>query len=324
MKHIVILVPTQTSILDVTGPLEVLTKSNEYFSKLNNDNKQYYKCHLISMDEQTIVSTTSGMPIITEGGISSIYYPIDTIIVAGRGKYIQNAPEEIIIWLKKISKKNAVKRITSVCAGAFILAEAGLLDKRRATTHWLLCDELAKRYPSILVEKEPIYIKDGNVYTSAGISTGIDLTLALVEEDLSRIIAMNVAKLLVLYIKRPGNQSQFSPVLMAQTTEYGPIAKVMEWVQQNLQSDLSVENLAEIAHMSNRNFSRIFSKEIGVSPAKFVEKTRVEAARRLMEESDFNLEQISSICGLSNANGLRRLFHRHLATTPGLYLKNFG
>ncbi|TWI90913.1 GlxA family transcriptional regulator [Chitinophaga japonensis] len=324
MKHVVILIPPQTSILDVAGPLEVLSKANDCMVSANKQNRPYYITHLVSMDNTSIVPTSCGMPVICEGGLSGIFYSIDTVIIAGRGIYKQHIPQSILDWLRSVAKEHPKTRIASVCAGAFILAETGLLNGRKATTHWMLCDQMALQFPRITVERDPIFIKDGNFYTSAGISTGIDLTLGLVEEDVGRDVAMEVARILVLYLKRPGNQSQFSTLLITQSTNHLPVNQIVQFIQEHLSEDLSVERLADRLSMSSRNFSRVFTKETGISPAKYVEKVRVEAARRYLEESNLSLDQVAQTCGLVNANGLRRLFMRHLNTSPGIYRKNFG
>ncbi len=220
-KHIVIIVPPMTSILDVAGPLEVFAKTNDYIRENIPSLKQSYTTHVLSVDHISIVNTSSGLPVRCEGSLDSIHYEIDTVIIAGKG----NTKNEIIEYLANWLKENAgsIRRIVSICAGAFVLAEAGLLNGKRATSHWMTCGKLAKLYPAIRVEKDPIFVKDGKIYTSAGISTGIDLSLALVEEDFGRDIAVMVARILVLYLKRPGNQSQFSNILMHQATDYQPI-----------------------------------------------------------------------------------------------------
>lgn len=323
-KHIVILVPPQTSLLDVAGPLEVFSKTSEYMARYRKAGDKYYTTHLVSMDDTMAVPTSSGMPVICEGGIAGIRYPVDTVIIAGRGGYRKEAPPHILKWILKLHKNKPKTRIASICAGAFILAETGLLDGRRATTHWQLHDKLAEKYPAVKVEKDPIYIKQGTIYTSAGISTGIDLTLALVEEDLGREVAIEVSRILVLYLKRPGNQSQFSNILRTQKTDYRPVKDSLQWIQEHLDDDLSVERLAAKAAMSARNFSRVFYREAGITPAKFVEKARVEAARRRLEETRLSLDEIAAECGAGDANGLRRLFVRHLNTTPAAYRKSFA
>lgn len=174
------------------------------------------------------------------------------------------------------------------------------------------------------MDKDPIYVKDGNIYTSAGISTGMDLSLALVEEDFGRDVAVNVARVLVLYLKRPGNQSQFSNVLMHQTVDHEPIQNIQNWIIDHLDEELSVETLAERALMSPRNFARVFLRETGITPAKYIEKVRLETARRRLEESRLTIDEISSECGIGSADGLRRLFLRHLKTTPSDYRKSFA
>lgn len=322
-KHIVIIAPPYTSILDVAGPLEVFAKAADYINMYIPHVDASYTTHVIATQTSKVVNTSSGLPIVCEGSISSINYHVDTVLVAG----IPNAPtnmvdKKILQWLREQSK--TIHRIASICAGAFILAEAGILDGRRATTHWRVCEKLAKHYPTIQVESDPIFIKDDNVYTSAGISTGMDLSLAMVEEDFGRDVAVSVARQLVLYLKRPGNQSQFSNILSYQNVDYEPIRKVQDWIIDHLDEPLTVETLAEKASMSPRNFARVFLRETGITPSKYIEKLRLEAARRRLEETKLTLEEISTECGVGNADGLRRLFLRHMKTTPSDYRRNFG
>ena len=310
-----------TSILDVAGPLEVFAKTVDYIQNYIPVIKESYTTHILSVDSSTIVNTSSGLPIVCEGGIESINYEVDTVLVAGKGSSENKVLQNVLDWLKANAPN--IRRIGSVCAGAFILAEAGLLDGRRATSHWQVCEKLARLYPAIKVEKDPIYVKDGNIYTSAGISTGIDLSLAMVEEDFGRDVAVMVARVLVLYLKRPGNQSQFSNILMHQTVDYEPIQVVQDWVVDHLAEELTIEILAEKASMSPRNFARVFLREIGITPAKYIEKVRLEAARRRLEETRLTIDEISNECGIGNADGLRRLFLRHMRTTPSDYRKSF-
>lgn len=320
-KHIVIIAPPMTSILDVAGPLEVFAKTIDYIQNYIPVIKESYTTHILSVDSSTIVNTSSGLPIVCEGGIESINYEVDTVLVAGKGSSENKVLQNVLDWLKANAPN--IRRIGSVCAGAFILAEAGLLDGRRATSHWQVCEKLARLYPAIKVEKDPIYVKDGNIYTSAGISTGIDLSLAMVEEDFGRDVAVMVARVLVLYLKRPGNQSQFSNILMHQTVDYEPIQVVQDWVVDHLAEELTIEILAEKASMSPRNFARVFLRETGITPAKYIEKVRLEAARRRLEETRLTIDEISNECGIGNADGLRRLFLRHMRTTPSDYRKSF-
>lgn len=317
LKHIVILTPDNASILDVAGPLEVFSKTADYIKNYIPAIKESYKTHVLSIQGKKIVTTSSGLPIVSEGGIKSIDYEIDTILVAGN----TDAPKEFLNWLNQHSK--ITRRVGSICAGAFVLASAGILDGKSATTHWRVCDRLAKNYPKIKVQSDPIFVKDGNIYTSAGISTGMDLSLAMVEEDFGRDIALAVARQLVLYLKRPGNQSQFSHMLTHQTVDHKPVRDVQDWVIEHLDEDLTVEILAERASMSPRNFARVFLRETGITPAKYIEKLRLEVARRRLEETRLTLDEISAECGVGNADSLRRLFLRHMKTTPTDYRRSF-
>lgn len=321
-KHIVILTPPNTSILDVAGPVEVFSKAADYIREYMSSIKGSYIAHVLSDRSLKIVNTSSGVPIVCEGGIETIDYEVDTILVAGKGDPEGTVPQEVLDWLKEQSVK--VRRIGSICAGAFVLAEAGILNGRRATSHWRVCDKLARLYPEIKVESDPIFVKDGNVYTSAGISTGMDLALAMVEEDFGRDLAVAVARQLVLYLKRPGNQSQFSNILTYQLVDHEPIREIQDWVIEHLDEELTVEKLAEKASMSPRNFARVFLRETGVTPAKYIEKLRLETARRRLEESKLTIDEISNECGIGNADSLRRLFLRHMKTTPTDYRRSFG
>jgi transcriptional regulator GlxA family with amidase domain len=320
-KHIIILVPDNVSILDVAGPLDVFTKAKEHIRENYPAIKESYTTHVLSFDSLIQVNTSAGLPIITEGGIESIDYEIDTILVAGNAT-LKVIPQSLLDWLK--AKTDKVGRMGSICAGAFVLAKAGILNGRRATTHWMVCDKLAKQYPEVKVENDPIFVKDGNIYTSAGISTGMDLSLAMVEEDYGRDIAVATARRLVLFLKRPGNQSQFSNILNYQTVDYEPIKEIQDWIVDHLDDELTVELLAEKALMSPRNFARVFLRETGITPAKYIEKLRLDTARRRLEETRLTLDEISNECGVGNADGLRRLFLRHMKTTPSDYRKSFA
>lgn len=323
-KHIVIIVPPMTSILDIAGPLDVFTKTIDYIRDYVAADQVSYTMHVVSVSQTKTVQTSSGLPVVCEGDLSSVNYDVDTVLIAGKGAPEPDSVElqPLVNWLRLNAGK--IRRICSICAGAYMLAEAGLLEGRRATTHWRNCDAMAKRYPQVVIEKDPIYVQDGNIYTSAGISTGMDLSLALVEEDFGRDVAVNIARILVLYLKRPGNQSQFSNILMHQKVDYEPIRLIQEWVLDHLEEDLTVEILAEKSMMSPRNFARVFLKETGITPAKYIEKVRLETARRRLEESHLTIDEISGECGIGNADGLRRLFLRHMKTTPSDYRKNFA
>jgi transcriptional regulator GlxA family with amidase domain len=247
---------------------------------------------------------------------------IDTLLVAGGSAIEQDEiNSDVVRWLRKIAAR--VRRIGSVCTGAMLLARAGLLDGRRATTHWNWCHLLIKRAPRADVDPNPIFIRDENVYTSAGVTAGMDLALALVEEDYGSRLALQVARNLVLYLRRPGGQSQFSAALSLQLTDRKPLRELESWVLDNLNKLLTVPVLAQRVAMSPRNFARVFTKEMKTTPAKFVERLRVEAARRRLEESNNSMETIASECGFGNVNSMRNVFQRALKIAPGQYRHHF-
>src|SRR5438128_12513261 len=247
---------------------------------------------------------------------------IDTPLVAGGSAVEQDEiNSDVVRWLKKSAGR--IRRIGSVCTGAMLLAQAGLLDGRRATTHWNWCHVLIKRAPRTDVDPNPIFVRDENIYTSAGVTAGMDLALALVEEDHGSALALQVARNLVLYLRRPGGQSQFSAALSLQLTDRKPLLELESWVLDNLHKPLTVSVLAERIAMSPRNFARVFTKEMKTTPAKFVERLRVEAARRRLEESRNSLETIAGECGFGNVNSMRNVFQRALRIAPGQYRRHF-
>jgi transcriptional regulator GlxA family with amidase domain len=247
---------------------------------------------------------------------------IDTLLVAGGDAIEQNETKpEAVQWLKRISLR--IRRVGSVCTGAMLLARAGLLDGRRATTHWNWCQALIKHAPRADVDPHPIFVRDENVYTSAGVTAGMDLALALVEEDHGSRLALQVARNLVLYLRRPGGQSQFSAALSLQSTDRTPLRELEAWVLDNLHKPLTVPVLAQRVAMSPRNFARVFTKELKTTPAKFVERLRVEAARRRLEESHNSMETIADECGFGNINSMRNVFQRALKIAPGQYRRHF-
>jgi transcriptional regulator GlxA family with amidase domain len=244
----------------------------------------------------------------------------DTIMITGRGL---NDDEDASVadWVRRAAP--TARRIVSVCAGALILARTGLLDGRRATTHWRLLETLQSRFPAVKVAKGPIYVQDGPMWTAAGASSGFDLTLALVEEDLGFTVARDVAQDLVMYLRRPGGQSQFSRHLLNQARKPGPIRDLQSWIIENIDRDLSVEKLAEHVAMSPRNFTRVFTRETGTPPARYVEEARLDAARQRLEQGDEGLEQVAAATGFINSLNLRRVFERKLQLTPSEYRERF-
>jgi transcriptional regulator GlxA family with amidase domain len=233
------------------------------------------------------------------------------------------ANTDLVDWLRHASTR--ARRTASVCSGTFLLAQAGLLQGRRAATHWAMCDMLKRGFPSIDVDMDAIFVQQGNVWTSAGVSAGIDLALALVEADCGRHIALQVARELVVFLKRPGGQAQFSQLLQAQTDDTAGFDALHLWIADNLSdSELTVERLAEQSRMSPRNFARVYKQKTGRTPAKAIELFRVEAARRLLEDSQRNIDQVAHLCGFGDEERMRYTFHRHLAISPRDYRARFS
>ena len=243
------------------------------------------------------------------------------MVAGGLGVRKQLGNTKLVDAVRSTAKRS--RRVASVCSGAFLLAEAGLLDHRRVTTHWESCPRLAQSYPLLEVDPNPIFVRDGDVYTSAGVTAGIDLCLALVEEDHGRDLALAVARQLVVFLKRPGGQAQFSSHLSTQLADHDELAAVQGWVADHLDADLSVAKLAERAAMSPRHFARVFRAETGVTPARFVEHARVEQARRRLEESTVGIEEIAHDCGFGTPETMRRAFLRALWVGPSEYRQRF-
>lgn len=315
MKHVVLLITHDSTLLDFAGPLEVFTKAIDKAGPV-------YETHIVSLEETTQIRTSSGMQITCAANYAAFSLPIDTLIIAGLPKDLpRHIHPKAIAWIRQQAPQ--VRRICSVCSGAFILAEAGLLDGRKATTHWSLCERLATAYPDIAVDVAPIFVKDGNVYTSAGITTGMDLALALLEEDMGKRFALEIARQMVLFLKRPGNQAQYSSVLAAQAIDHAPVQEAVDWIMAHLQEEITVEALAEKVLMSPRNFARVFVKEMNITPVKFIEKMRVETACRSLTEQHLTQEEIAAACGFKNAENMRRVFLKIFDVTPSEYRKRF-
>ena len=263
------------------------------------------------------------MEIVCQTSVFQITEKIDTLLIGGfsfDGQW--NKYPRLVTWLRENFAR--IRRVCSVCVGAFALAEAGLLKNRAATTHWLYCQQLSTSYEHIRVDPNPIFVKDEQVYTSAGASAGIDLALALVEDDFGRAISLRIAQLFVLYLRRPGFQSQFSNLLSQQLSAKKPISDLQQWMTTHLSENLDVHSLARRVAMSPRNFARIFLAETGTTPAKYVERLRIETAKKLLEESSDSLDQIAQQAGFGGTDTMRVVFMRTLSTTPYEYRHVFG
>jgi transcriptional regulator GlxA family with amidase domain len=301
--------------LDVTGPLEVFAGARDH------QGKRAYQVRTASLGG-TEVRTSSGLAIVPDGDLSDQNQssPPDLLIVPG-GAGARRRDPDLVAWVRTHAPH--AERVASVCTGAFLLAEAGLLDGRRATTHWSHCGALRDQYPAVEVDQDPIFIKDGNVATSAGVTTGIDLALALVEDDLGRNMALTIARALVVFLRRPGNQAQFSTQLSAQVAERAPLRDVQQWIAEHPAGDLSVEALAERASLSPRHFARAFAAEVGVPPGRYVERSRLEAARRHLEDTGEGIEQTARACGYRTPEAMRRAFIEALGVSPAEYRRRF-
>ena len=273
-KTIVFLAAPNSQILDVAGPFQVFVRAAELFVKECPGQKAPYRVLLASSARHRSITTNCGLVLTGTETYRTLRGPIDTLLVAGgTGVHKAARDEELLDWLRKAAQR--VRRIGSICTGAFLLASAGLLDGKRATTHWKWAAELAERFTHTTVDPDPIYIRDGNTYTTAGVTAGMDLALALVEEDLGSPMALKVARELVLYLRRAGGQSQFSAALSVQSSDRKQIEEIRSWALDNLNQALPVERLAAKAGMSPRHFARVFFRDTGTTPARFVERLRV-------------------------------------------------
>jgi transcriptional regulator GlxA family with amidase domain len=248
--------------------------------------------------------------------------PLDTLIIAGGpGVKVAAAEGKFVSWVR--ARAETARRTASVCTGAYLLAATGMLDGRRAATHWSFCDDLARSFPAVRVESDPIFVRDGSVWTSAGVTAGIDLALALVEEDVGRNVALAVARYLVVFLKRPGGQAQFSAALSLQSGEE-PFGQLHAWINANLSRDLSLPVLASQAAMSERSFSRRYVEATGLTPARAVDRLRVEAARRLLSDTKVPIKRIARQCGFGTEETMRRSFLRLLSASPQDYRARFS
>ncbi len=318
-RNVVILVYPGVQSLDVTGPLEVFSGAQQLLE--SGRGERGYHVSVIS-PEGAPLATSSGLTIVPHADLGHAPARIDTLLVAGgAGAERACADPALIEWIA--ARAARTRRVASVCTGAFLLAAAGVLDGRRATTHWAAAAELARRHPLVSVDPEPIFVRDGPVWTSAGVTAGMDLALALVEEDLDREAALTIARHLVLFLRRPGNQSQFSATLAARAPGRPGLREVQRFAVENLAGDLSVESLARRAHMSPRHFARSFRAEVGLTPARYVERLRLEAARRRLEESEEPVAAVAAACGFGTAETMRRVFLRALGVGPAEYRRRF-
>jgi transcriptional regulator GlxA family with amidase domain len=315
MHRVVVLAFEGVQSLDVTGPVEAFSIATRYFGG-------EYAIELVTPDGGP-ARASSGLSLNADRAAADVRGPIGTLVVAGGEGALRTAKDErTLAWVRDAAPRS--ERVASVCTGAFILAAAGLLDGRRATTHWDSCQRLAERHPQITVESDPIFVRDGNVLTSAGVTAGIDLALALIEDDLGPQAALRTAQALVMFVRRPGGQSQFSAQLKAAPARREPLRDVQAHIAEHPAADLSVPALAARAFMSERNFARAFRAETGMTPAVYVELSRVERARRELETTDLPVEAVAASCGFGTVETMRRAFARRVGVNPAAYRERFA
>ncbi len=305
-------------LLDVAGPLQVFASANDLLA--GPGRAQPYAPRVVAQGDLGVVAS-AGLGL-AAAPLPPVDAALDTLMVAG-GQGVQAAAADPVLveWVR--ARAMRARRLASVCTGAFLLAASGLLDGRRAATHWSLCAELARTFPAVRVEPDPIFVRDGPVWTSAGVTAGIDLALALVQQDLGRSVALAVARYLVVFLKRPGGQAQFSAALSLQAAE-DRFGALHEWIDAHLADDISLPILADRAGMSERSFSRRYVEATGLTPGRAVERLRVEAARRLLSEQRLPVKRIAQRCGFGSEETMRRSFLRLLAATPQDYRARFG
>jgi transcriptional regulator GlxA family with amidase domain len=316
-RRIIVVVVPPVDELDLVGPLQVFNSVNRLAGRT------IYTIEVVTNADRLTVDGEGGvLTFMARHHFSKVEAACDSVLlVCGLAtRSVRDAA--LSEWLKKTVGK--VRRLGAVCVGSFLLAEAGLLDGRRATTHWRFGRELATRYPGVRVEHDPLWVKDGNIYTSAGISAGIDLALAWVEEDCGAGLAHEAARELVLFLRRPGGQPQLSVSLASQASEMTSIRELQIWIAEHLETRLSVEDLADRMSMSVRNFERVFTREVGTTPSQYVLQMRVEAARRQLERTDGGLKQVAAASGFGSVDVMRRAFVRLLGITPRRYRELAG
>jgi len=313
-RDIVIVTFDSGQILDVTGPLEVFSSASRFLPAVR------YRTQVVTTRGGS-VRANCGLEF-ASSAIGDVVGPVDTLVVAGgSGMDEAVADSELLAQIRRLAVD--ARRVTSVCSGAFLLAAAGLLQGRRATTHWADCGQLEADFAEVTVDPDAIFVQDGNVWTSAGVTAGIDLALALVADDHGRQAAATVARQLVVYLQRSGGQTQYSTLLAGQAADTEPVRDLLSWLRDHLNEDLSLPALARQVNLSERQFTRVFKAQVGVTAADHVEAVRLESACRLLESTNRTIEQIARTCGFGTPETMNRTFRRRLNTTPGDHRHHF-
>jgi transcriptional regulator GlxA family with amidase domain len=322
-RRIGFLIYPDCDILDLCGPCDAFHYADAYLTRFGRTSEPGYQCDILAATPGP-VRTSCGIELLATHSFRDIGDGLDTLIVAGGVISVEQACKDpsLVEWV--LSTAPRVRRVASICTGAFILAAAGLLNHRRVTTHWMFSDVLATAYPSIQVDSSLLFARDGNIYSSGGITAGIDLALALVEEDFGREIACAVARMMVVFPRRPGGQSQFSSyVKYLEVSSRPEIEELQAWILGHPGDDLSVSALADRMAMSPRNFARLFHSETGDTPAQFTERARADAARCKLEQTVLPVETIAQQCGFGNTERMRRTFQRLFVVSPHDYRARF-
>ncbi|AWI27759.1 GlxA family transcriptional regulator [Streptomyces tirandamycinicus] len=311
-------------LLDVTGPAEVFSVA----ARVGGNGRSGYTVRIATADGEP-VATSSGIRLLADLTLDEVIGDVDTLLVAGavhvEGHQVEPVLDRgIIDWLDRLREAEpGPHRIGSVCAGAHLLAAAGLLDGLSATTHWVTAARLAADHPRVSVDPDPIFIRAGRLWTCAGITSGMDMALAMVAEDRGPELALATARMMVMYVKRAGGQSQFSVPLAVPAAPGDRFDDLRTWIGEHLTEDLSADALATRLHLSVRHFSRLFRRRTGTTPAAYVESVRLEEARRLLQDGDHGLPEIAAVSGLGSVESLHRSFRRRLGTTPAEYRRRF-
>jgi len=322
VRNIAIVAYPGVEILDVTGPMEVFAFANIALQLTGVSMEPAYSVEVLA-EKPAPLTASCGLQIIANRAYSDIHDGIDTLLIAGTTNIDCLLCDPVLQkWVRTLAPR--VRRLASICTGAFLLAESGLLDGRQATSHWFFCDRLARDYPSITVEPNRIFVRDGFISTSGGVTSGIDLALAMVEEDLGPELVLFVARLLVVFLKRPGGQSQFSAYMTSESATHPDLRNLQAWIMTHLVEDLRVEALAKRVAMSPRNFARLFLTETGMTPAKFVELARIDAARHYLGSTELPIEAVADKAGFKDPERMRRAFIRQLGVNPQNYRDRFG
>lgn len=318
-RTIDIVVYPEFKSFEAIGPMTVFTYANKHLEARGKASR--YEIRIVSTKTGPVISDTL-MCLDASHTLSEAPLPHSILVVGAHEiERIVEEQSEIVEWTRRVASK--VERFAALCSGAFFLAAAGLLEGKRATTHWKMADVMQQRYPNIQVDIDSIFIPQGNLWTSAGVSASVDLALAFVEADFGHDLALQVAQDLVIFLKRPGGQSQFSANLTSQMTQTSEMRAVQEWVLNNIDQKISVSLMASQASMSLRNFTRIFHKEVGVCPSEFLEKARVDKARRMLSESDLPMKSVAFKCGFATTDQMRNVFKKYLSITPRQYQERF-